>query len=106
LLDAYVQVVEILQKGETVRPVDFKQILDNKSALFCGYEQQDAHEFMTALLDMLDQDYKTNTVNEKTEQQQNQQQPPQLLNQDANKATVTVTNKTTPPKAASFNKQM
>lgn len=47
-----------LERGENVRPDEVKRIIDERSCLFEGYEQQDAHEFLTTLLDLLDEDYK------------------------------------------------
>lgn len=51
-------VFDRLRNGETVRPGAFKEIVDQRSCLFAGYHQQDAHEFLTTLLDLLDEDYK------------------------------------------------
>merc|ERR1719223_207961 len=39
-------VLQRLNRGETVRPSDFKQELDIRSALFCGFHQEDSHEFL------------------------------------------------------------
>jgi ubiquitin C-terminal hydrolase len=47
-----------LQRGQTIKPVAFKAQVDERSPLFIGYRQQDAHEFLTTLLDLLDEDYK------------------------------------------------
>mmetsp|Transcript_4063 Transcript_4063/g.8876 ORF Transcript_4063/g.8876 Transcript_4063/m.8876 type:complete len:705 (-) Transcript_4063:76-2190(-) len=58
VLDALLEVSSRLNKGETVHPEGLKSALDERSPLFCGYEQQDAHEFITTLLDLLDEDYK------------------------------------------------
>eukprot|EP00980_Cylindrotheca_fusiformis_P006466 scaffold1377_cov126-Cylindrotheca_fusiformis.AAC.11 len=54
----FVEVLDSLNRGETVRPSDFKQELDVRTPLFVGYRQQDSHEFLTTLLDLLDEDYK------------------------------------------------
>jgi ubiquitin C-terminal hydrolase len=53
-----IDVLDKLSRGETVRPADFKQELDVRTPLFVGYRQQDSHEFLTTLLDLLDEDYK------------------------------------------------
>ena len=50
--------VRRLRKGETVTPSDFKRVVDERSSLFVGYRQQDAHEFLITLLDLIDEDYK------------------------------------------------
>eukprot|EP00977_Amphora_coffeiformis_P030372 scaffold46520_cov176-Amphora_coffeaeformis.AAC.1 len=47
-----------LERGETVRPEEVKRLIDERSCLFEGYDQQDSHEFLTTLLDLLDEDYK------------------------------------------------
>ena len=52
-------VLQRLDRGETVQPDSFKNQVDERSPLFIGYRQQDAHEFLTTLLDLLDEDYKT-----------------------------------------------
>jgi ubiquitin C-terminal hydrolase len=52
-------VLQRLGQGETVQPDSFKNQVDERSPLFIGYRQQDAHEFLTTLLDLLDEDYKT-----------------------------------------------
>lgn len=51
-------VLERLERGETVRPDDFKRTIDERTSLFLGYRQQDSHEFLTTLLDLIDEDYK------------------------------------------------
>lgn len=53
-----VEILDRLNRGESVRPADFKQELDVRTQLFVGYRQQDSHEFLTTLLDILDEDYK------------------------------------------------
>jgi ubiquitin C-terminal hydrolase len=58
LRDEFLNVIERLSNGETVRPDAFKSAVDERSPLFLGYRQQDAHEFLTALLDLLDEDYR------------------------------------------------
>mmetsp|Transcript_28426 Transcript_28426/g.59367 ORF Transcript_28426/g.59367 Transcript_28426/m.59367 type:complete len:750 (-) Transcript_28426:154-2403(-) len=58
VLETYLELFAKLRKGETVEPTELKQVLDERSPLFCGYQQQDAHEFITTLLDLLDEDYK------------------------------------------------
>jgi ubiquitin C-terminal hydrolase len=46
-----------LRDGETVRPDGFKRVIDERSPLFVGFDQQDSHEFLTTLLDLIDTDY-------------------------------------------------
>lgn len=62
-------VLERLNRGETVRPDLFKTQVDERSPLFVGYRQQDAHEFLTTLLDLLDEDYKKKPQEEEEEEQ-------------------------------------
>jgi len=57
----FLNVFERLQRGETVNPAEFKSAVDARSPLFIGYRQQDSHEFLTTLLDLLDADYKKMT---------------------------------------------
>lgn len=40
-----------------IQPDEFKMAMDERSDLFVGFHQQDAHEFVTTLLDLLDEDY-------------------------------------------------
>ena len=40
-----------------IDPHDFKRVIDERSSLFVGYLQQDSHEFLTTLLDLLNEDY-------------------------------------------------
>ena len=56
-----------LDRGDTVRPDELKRIIDERSCLFEGNEQQDAHEFLTTLLDLLDEDYKKGNETSETE---------------------------------------
>mmetsp|Transcript_46854 Transcript_46854/g.114282 ORF Transcript_46854/g.114282 Transcript_46854/m.114282 type:complete len:1049 (-) Transcript_46854:113-3259(-) len=58
LRDSLLDVFKRLVNGETIRPGNFKECIDDRTPLFVGYDQQDAHEFLTTLLDMLDEDYK------------------------------------------------
>jgi len=58
LREELLKVLHALQNGETVRPEELKNEIDERSPLFVGYRQQDSHEFLTALLDLLDDDYK------------------------------------------------
>jgi ubiquitin C-terminal hydrolase len=53
----FVTLIQSLQNGETVRPDAFKKAFDQRSTLFIGYRQQDAHEFLTTLLNLLDEVY-------------------------------------------------
>lgn len=55
---ALLEVLERLASGETFRPDDFKRCMDERTTLFQGYRQQDSHEFLTTLLDIIDEDYK------------------------------------------------
>lgn len=57
LRDEFLKLIQSLQEGETVRPDAFKKAVDERSPLFVGYRQQDAHEFLTTLLDLLDEAY-------------------------------------------------
>lgn len=41
-----------------ISPQTLKEAMDDRTSLFAGYRQHDAHEFITALLDLLDEDYK------------------------------------------------
>lgn len=47
-----------LKNGDTVHPADFKEAVDSISSLFMGYSQQDSHEFLTTILELLDDLYK------------------------------------------------
>ncbi|CAJ1959077.1 unnamed protein product [Cylindrotheca closterium] len=58
LRNVLLDIMERLGRGETVRPSDFKEELDNRSPLFVGFRQEDSHEFLTKLLDLIDEDYK------------------------------------------------
>ena len=55
---AFLEVMDSLAAGETVRPNEFKRLLDERTPLFVGFRQQDSHEFLTTLFDLLDEDYK------------------------------------------------
>jgi ubiquitin C-terminal hydrolase len=57
LRQEYVNLMKKLQSGQTVHPEAFKKVMDTRSPLFIGYRQQDCHEFTTALLDLLGEDY-------------------------------------------------
>ena len=58
LRNELISVLERLQRGETVNPAAFKQAVDARSPLFVGYRQQDSHEFLATLVDLLNDDYK------------------------------------------------
>lgn len=58
LRTALLDLWERLERGETVRPMELKRVIDERSCLFEGYDQQDSHEFLTTLLDLLDENYK------------------------------------------------
>lgn len=64
LREALLVLVRRLHQGETVSPHAFKRVVDDKSPLFQGYRQQDAHEFLTTLLDLIDEDCKRTARNE------------------------------------------
>ncbi len=68
LREALLAVLERLGHGETFSPISFKSIVDERSPLFIGYRQQDAHEFLTTLLDLLDEDYKKIPPSEEDEE--------------------------------------
>jgi ubiquitin C-terminal hydrolase len=53
----FLSILGALRRGETVHPEEFKKVVDERSPLFVGYRQQDAHEFLTTLLDLLDEVY-------------------------------------------------
>eukprot|EP00797_Seminavis_robusta_P014139 Sro214_g088710.2 (486) ;mRNA; r:29201-30658 len=55
---AFLELMETLRGGEAVSPDDFKRALDERTSLFLGFRQEDSHEFLTTLLDILDEDYK------------------------------------------------
>ncbi|KAI2499139.1 ubiquitinyl hydrolase [Fragilaria crotonensis] len=57
----FLSLMETLRSGETVRPDAFKKAVDERSPLFVGFRQQDAHEFLTTLLDLLDEVYQGTT---------------------------------------------
>lgn len=57
LRNEFLELMTLLRRGETVHPVSFKKAVDSRSPLFVGYRQQDAHEFLTTLLDLLDEVY-------------------------------------------------
>ena len=58
LRDLLLNVLERLERGETLRPTALKREIDEKTPLFIGYRQQDSHEFLTTLLDLIDEEYK------------------------------------------------
>ncbi|GAX16214.1 hypothetical protein FisN_3Hh304 [Fistulifera solaris] len=59
----FLKLMRLLREGKTVQPHDFKTAIDSRSSLFVGFRQQDAHEFLTTLLDLLDEDYKERPEN-------------------------------------------
>ena len=61
LRQEFLSLMNSLRIGETVRPDAFKQEIDERSPLFVGFHQQDAHEFLTTLLDLLDEVYKVSS---------------------------------------------
>ena len=70
LRDLLIDVLQRLDKGEIFRPSDLKREIDEKTPLFIGYRQQDSHEFLTTLLDLIDEDYKKQEEEEEQQQQQ------------------------------------
>lgn len=54
--------------GDAISPSDFKRVMDERSPLFVGYRQQDSHEFVTTLIDLLDQDYQKKKNDDQDEQ--------------------------------------
>ena len=64
LRSAFLDLMQRLNHGETVHPQEFKAVIDERSPLFVGYRQQDSHEFITNLLDFLDEDYAVKKENE------------------------------------------
>jgi len=57
LRDEFLTLVKAL-RTETVNPKTFKETIDELSSLFVGYRQQDSHEFLTTVLELLDESYK------------------------------------------------
>lgn len=54
---AFLDLMERLSMTPVI-PSAFKNALDERSLLFLGFRQQDSHEFLTTLLNLLDEDYK------------------------------------------------
>lgn len=71
LRQSLLNVLERLDRGEIFRPEAFKSKVDERSPLFIGYQQQDAHEFLTTLLDLLDEDYKEKVAAEEEDEEMN-----------------------------------
>ncbi|GKZ01406.1 hypothetical protein MPSEU_001091400 [Mayamaea pseudoterrestris] len=67
LLHSFVSVMDRLKQETTVHIDEFKAMVDEQSPLFCGYDQQDAHEFITTLLDLIDNECKTKITTKETE---------------------------------------
>lgn len=61
LLESFLELTQQLKNGKTVLIDGFKSIIDERSPLFVGFEQQDAHEFITTLLDLMDVECKKKT---------------------------------------------
>ena len=59
----FLDLMRRMADGETAAPYDFKSAMDERSDLFIGFRQQDSHEFLTTLLDLLDEDYKPTLQN-------------------------------------------
>jgi len=58
LLDALLQTHHETLTIGTTSPSKLKQVLDEKTPLFLGYFQQDSHEFLSTLIDLLDEELK------------------------------------------------
>lgn len=54
----FVKLMKCINEGKTIQPDGFKCAMDSRTSLFVGFRQQDSHEFLTTLLDLLDEDYK------------------------------------------------
>lgn len=80
----FVDLLERLSRGETVNPREFKQAVDERSPLFVGYRQQDSHEFLTTLVDLLDADYKKKADVEDMEEDDSQENESENLKNDSN----------------------
>jgi ubiquitin C-terminal hydrolase len=78
LRELLIQLLQKLERGETVRPIDMKRELDKRTPHFIGYQQQDSHEFLTTLMDLLDEDFKQkrnkNDINDRTMQDASSQE--------------------------------
>jgi ubiquitin C-terminal hydrolase len=71
--DALLDVLEKLANGETIRPDTFKHCIDERTSLFLGYRQQDSHEFLTTLLDLIDEEYKMKEEEKDTKQSEQEE---------------------------------
>lgn len=69
----FLDLMTSLQKGQTIRPSEFKQALDERTPLFIGYSQEDSHEFLTTLFDLLDADYRANKEEKKTDENEEEE---------------------------------
>lgn len=58
LREEFLKLARSLKNGETAHPANFKEAVDLTSPLFVGYRQQDSHEFLTTILELLDELYK------------------------------------------------
>lgn len=73
LRDELLKLASDLKSGATVQPSNFKTAIDGTSPLFVGYLQQDSHEFLTTILELLDELYK---VESDEDESTNQDTPP------------------------------
>ncbi|VEU45347.1 unnamed protein product [Pseudo-nitzschia multistriata] len=76
LRGALIDTMDRLEKGETVRPDKLKRCVDSRTSLFLGYHQQDAHEFLTKLLDVIDEEYKAKPKADKIEEEEKEESEP------------------------------
>ena len=53
----FLKLMDLLKQGGSVNPEDLKKAIDDRIPLFVGYRQQDSHEFLTTLLDLLNEDF-------------------------------------------------
>jgi ubiquitin C-terminal hydrolase len=84
--DVLVEILYHLSHGESVCPDDLKRCIDDRTGLFGGYRQQDSHEFLTTLLDLIDQEYQ-----QKNQQQQQQDNGPELHTSTTTNTTISTT---------------
>eukprot|EP00545_Synedropsis_sp_CCMP1620_P000513 CAMPEP_0119005596 /NCGR_PEP_ID=MMETSP1176-20130426/1819_1 /TAXON_ID=265551 /ORGANISM="Synedropsis recta cf, Strain CCMP1620" /LENGTH=563 /DNA_ID=CAMNT_0006957427 /DNA_START=134 /DNA_END=1825 /DNA_ORIENTATION=+ len=94
LRQEFIQLMTSLRSGETVHPTAFKKAVDKRSPLFVGYRQQDAHEFLTTLLDLLDEVYQapestSNDSNDDDDAKESENKPESTVTQEQTPAMET-----------------